>query len=118
MGPAHSFINPDNPFMRQSEGTPIELAETVHTHEIIISAVEAAKRVKAECGETPEGFINALREQHPEGVPVRVVDDYIKARKPKIEPAVTTGGLVITGGAASAGAIEEAPAPVRKSRIA
>ncbi|MDR1863530.1 MAG: transposase, partial [Treponema sp.] len=47
MGPAHSFIKPENPFMRNSEGTPVEVAETVHTHEIIISAVEAAKRVKA-----------------------------------------------------------------------
>ena len=79
MGPAHSFIQPENPFMRPKEGTPIEVAETVHTHEIIISAVEAAKRIKARRGEAPEGFINSLREQYPEGAPARVVDELIKA---------------------------------------
>jgi hypothetical protein len=118
MGPAHSFINPENPFMRQSEGTPIEVAETVHTHEIIISAVEAAKRMKTECGEVPDGFINALREQYPGGVPARIVDELIKERTPKIEPSVNTGGLVIKGGAGPAGAIEESPATARKSKIA
>jgi hypothetical protein len=118
MGPAHSFITPENPFMRRSEGTPIAVAETVHTHEIIISAVEAAKRVKAECGGVPEGFINTLREQYPEGVPARAVDDFIKARKPKADPAVTPGGLIIKGGAAPAGEIEETPAAARKSKTA
>jgi hypothetical protein len=116
MGPAHSFINAENPFMRQSEGTPVEIAETVHIHEIIISAVEAAKRVRAECGEVPDGFIDSLREQYPEGVPTRVVDDVIKARKPRADPPLTTAGLVITGGAAPAG--EETPAAVRKSKTA
>jgi hypothetical protein len=118
MGPAHSFINPENPFMRQTGGTPVEIAETVHTHEIIISAVEAAKRVKAECGEVPDGFINTLRERYPEGVPARVVDDFIKARKPKTPPPVHTGGRVIKGGAAPAGEIEEAPAAAGKSKTA
>jgi hypothetical protein len=88
MGPAHSFIKAENPFMRQREGTPIEVAETIPIHEIIISAVEAAKRVKAECGEVPEGFINALREQYPEGVPARIVDEVIKGHKARTEPAV------------------------------
>jgi hypothetical protein len=87
--------------MRHTEGSPVEIAETVHTHEIIISAVEAAKRVRAERGEVPEGFINALREQYPEGIPARIVDDFIKARKPVTEPAGNTKGLVIEGGAAA-----------------
>jgi hypothetical protein len=86
MGPANSFIKAENPFMRQRERTPIKVAETIHTHEIIISAVEAAKRVKAECGEVPDGFINALREHYPEGVPARIVDELIKERKPGTEP--------------------------------
>ena len=81
MGPAHSFIRPESPFIRQSEGTPITVAETVHTHQIIISAVEAAKRVRAGCGEVPEGFINTMREQYTEGIPSRIVDELIKARK-------------------------------------
>jgi hypothetical protein len=117
MGPAHSFIQPENPFMRQSAGTPIEVAETVHTHEIIISAVEAAKRVKAECGEVPEGFINTLREQYPEGVPTRIVDDFIKARKPKSEPSINTKGWVIEGDTAAAPVVE-IPAGDRKTKIA
>jgi hypothetical protein len=116
-GPAHSFINPENPFMRQSEGTPVAVAETVHTHEIIISAVEAAKRYKAECGDLPDGFINTLREQYPEGVPTRVVDDLIKARKQKAEPPVNTKGWVIKDGAAAAPA-GEIPAAELKSKIA
>jgi hypothetical protein len=120
MGSAHSFIKPENPFMRNSEGTPIDVAETVHTHEIIISAVEAAKRVKAQCGEVPEGFINTLREQYPEGVPTRVVDDFIKARKPKIEtPSVNTKDWVIHGSAAAlTGEDKETPEAARKSKIA
>jgi hypothetical protein len=99
MGPAHSFIKPENPFMRQSEGEPIEVAETVHTHEIIISAVEAAKRYRAECGEVPDGFIDSLRGQYPEGVPARAVDEMIKERKPKAEAPAK--GRVIEGGAAA-----------------
>jgi hypothetical protein len=119
MGPAHSFIKPENPFMRNSEGTPIEVAETVHTHEIIISAVEAAKRVKARCGEVPEGFINTLREQYPEGVPTRAVDDFIKAHKPKTEDTINTGDRVIHGGAAAlSGENKETPVAARKSKIA
>lgn len=120
MGPAHSFIDPENPFMRQSTGTPIEVAETVHTHEIIISVVEAAKRIKAQCGEVPEGFIKSMREQYPEGMPVRVVDDLIKARKPKAEPSINTRGWIIEGGAAAApaGTFEQIPAAEKKSKIA
>jgi hypothetical protein len=107
MGPAHSFIDPENPFMKQAAGTPVEVAETVHTHEIIISAVEAAKRVNAECGEVPDGFINDVREQYPEGIPARVVDDVIKSRKPKSDPAINTDGWIIEGGAAPSAAAEK-----------
>jgi hypothetical protein len=119
MGPAHSFIKPENPFMRNSEGTPVEVAETVHTHEIIISAVEAAKRVKAQCGEVPEGFINTLREQYPEGVPTRAVDDFIKAHKPKTEDTINARDWVIHGGAAAlSGENKETQAAAKKSKIA
>jgi hypothetical protein len=118
MGPAHSFITAENPFMRRSAGTPIEVAETVHTHEIVISAVEAAKRLKAECGEAPDGFIDALRERYPEGVSTRVVDDLIKAHKPpKAEPSMNAKKLVIEGGAAAA-PTGEIPAGEQKTKIA
>jgi hypothetical protein len=126
MGPAHSFIRPENPFMRNSAGMPIEVAETVHTHEILISAVEAAKRVKAQCGEVPEGFINTLREQYPEGVPTRTVDDFIKSHKPKTEDTINARDWVIHGGAAAALTGEnadslspkETPVAAKKSKIA
>jgi len=117
MGPAHSFINPENPFIRQSEGTPVTVAETVHTHEIIVSAVEAAKRIKTECGFVPEGFINELKQRYPEGVPAKIVDDLIKARKP--ETPINTKSWVIEG-YATAEAVDfvEARAEARKSETA
>jgi hypothetical protein len=120
MGPAHSFIKPENPFIKQNEGTPVTVAESVHTHEIIISAVEAAKRIKAECGSVPEGFINELKRQYPEGVSTRIVDDLIKARKPKTETPINPKDWIIKGDAAAApaGELEEAPASARKSKIA
>jgi hypothetical protein len=118
MGPAHSFINPENPFMRQTEGTRIEAAETVHTHEIIISAVEAAKRIKAECGGVPEGFINEMRAQYPEGIPTRIVDDLIRTRRPQAGPPVNAEGWLIKGGAAAAGEIIEETPAANKSKTA
>ncbi|MDR0387261.1 MAG: transposase [Treponema sp.] len=117
MGPAHSFIDPANPFMRQSEGSPVEVAETIHTHEIIISAVEAAKRYKAALGEAPEGFIDTMREQYPEGVPARIVDDLIKKQKPKAETPLNAGAWVIQGGA-QANPAGEIPAVEKQSKIA
>jgi hypothetical protein len=120
MGPAHSFIKPENPFIKQNEGTPITVAESVHTHEIIISAVEAAKRIKAECGSVPEGFISELKQKYPEGITTRIVDDLIKARKPKTETPINAKDWIIEGGDAAApvGELEEAPAPALKSKIA
>jgi hypothetical protein len=120
MGPAHSFIKPENPFIKQNEGTPVTVAESVHTHEIIISAVEAAKRIKAECGSVPEGFISELKQKYPEGVSTRIVDDLIKARKPKMETPINAKDWIIKGGdaAAPAGEFEETPAPALKSKIA
>jgi len=106
MGPAHSFIRAENPFMRQSTGTAIEIAETVHAHEILTSAVEAAKRVMAECGDLPDGFIDDLRRRYPEGVSTRIVNEIIKERKPKIDKPFDMKGWVIEGGATDAPAGE------------
>jgi hypothetical protein len=98
MGAAHSFINPQTPFMKQSVGEKIDIAQTVHTHEIIISAVEAAKRYKAATGNLPEGFIDNMRAEYPEGVPSRVVDELIieargaKETKSDYSQFVTHGG--------------------------
>jgi hypothetical protein len=81
MGPAHSFIQPASPFIRPITGTPIEVAERVHTHEILISAVEMAKRVKAILGYVPEGFVSRLKQEYPEGVPAQVIDDLVQAER-------------------------------------
>jgi hypothetical protein len=119
MGPAHSFINPESPFMRQSTGTQIEVAETVRTHEIVISATEAAKRFRAECGFVPEGFISELQRLYPEGVSTRIVDDLIKARKPETETPINAKNWIIEGGAADpTGGFDEAPAAALNSKIA
>ena len=120
MGPAHSFIKADNPFMRQTAGTAIEVAETVHTHEITIGVVEAAKRVKAELGSVPEGFIDEMREQYPEGMSTRTVDDFIKQRRPKNDNAINTKRWVIEGGKTetTATATNEVQAAKTQSKIA
>lgn len=74
MGPAHSFIRAENPFLSQREGDALSVAETVRVSEIIISATEAAKRYRAETGEIPEEFIGQLRKEYPEGVPATIVN--------------------------------------------
>jgi hypothetical protein len=85
MGPAHSFINPKSPFLRAQSGEVIEVAETVHTHEILISATEMAKRIKPILGFVPEGFINRLKREYPQGVPARLLDDFVIEEREKQE---------------------------------
>jgi hypothetical protein len=97
MGAAHSFINPKTPFMKQSVGEQIDVAQTVHTHEIIISAVEAAKRYKAAIGNLPEGFIDKMRGEYPEGVPSRVVDELIADVRGAKETKTDYSGFVTHG---------------------
>ena len=117
-GIAHSHITGESPWVRGITGSVIEVAETVHTHEIVISAVEAAKRVKAECGFLPDGFIDTMRAQYPEGVPTRAVDDFIKQRKPKTEAPINTKGWLIEGGASPDREIEKTQAGENQSKIA
>jgi len=94
---AHSLINPAiNPFVRQRTGESIEvaevkqslpdngvtqIAETIHTHEILISATEMAKRIKPVLGYVPEGFIEWLKEAYPEGTPSNLLDDLVNKYK-------------------------------------
>jgi len=81
MGPAHSFIKPENPFIKQSNGTQVTVAETIHIHEILISATEMAKRIKPELGYVPNGFIERLKAEYPDGVPSNLLDDLIQEYK-------------------------------------
>jgi len=117
----HSLIHPKgSPFVRQSTGTQIEVAETVHAHEILISAVEAAKRVRAECGDLPDGFIDDMRARYPDGVSTRVVNDLIKERRPKTDKPIDAKGWIIEGGAKEvpAGDFGKSPGAERISKIA
>jgi hypothetical protein len=118
MGPAHSFIQPANPFIRQQTGAATEVAESVHTHEIIISAVEAAKRVKAACGEIEEGFLAEVRQQYPEGVSTRVVDEWVKARRPGTGTEINAQDWVLSGGGTVAREVESAEVSEQKNKIA
>ena len=87
MGPAHSFIQPESPFMRPMRGTPIEVAERVHTQVILISAVEMAKRVKGILGYVPEGLVNRLRQAYPSGGPAQIVDELVQEARQQGEAA-------------------------------
>ncbi|GHU44003.1 phage associated protein [Spirochaetia bacterium] len=88
MGPAHSFINPGSPFVKTQSGEVIEVAETVHTHEILISATEMAKRIKPILGFVPDGFINRLKKEYPQGVPARLLDDFVKQPDEQLRKAM------------------------------
>ncbi len=75
---AHSFIKGEDTFARQTTGRQIEVVEsTVARHEILITAVETAKRFKARTGCIPEGFISKLKKEFPEGVPASMVDELV-----------------------------------------
>jgi hypothetical protein len=96
----HSLIRPlESPFMRQSTGAQIEVPETVRTHEIIVSVIEMAKRVRAAGIPLPEGFVSDMRREYPEGVTTAFVDEFIKARKPAKQERVNTEGVLFKGGA-------------------
>lgn len=69
---AHSDIAAHDPFARQRVGTVIDV---VQREEIVVSATEAAKRVKARVGILPEGFLNGLKARYPAGVPYDAVED-------------------------------------------
>lgn len=71
---AHSLIKPESPFIRQAVGTQISVS-TVQAHEIVISAVEAAKRIKARLGYVPDGFIERMKAEYENNVPSQVIDE-------------------------------------------
>jgi hypothetical protein len=75
---AHSFIGTDmdiKPARKTGRRVEITQAEVVSAYDIRISAAEAAKRVKARAGFLPEGFLERVKQDYPEGVPSGVVDD-------------------------------------------
>ena len=97
----HSLIYPAaSPFVRQQTGERItvlqtddplpdagnsQAAGTIRTHEILISATEMAKRIRPELGFVPEGFIERLKNEYPEGVPTILLNDFINEYKGRKE---------------------------------
>ena len=74
---AHSYINASSPFIKASTGEQITVSTPDHVkvHELLISATEMAKRIKPILGSVPEGFIDRLKAEYPEGVPANLRDD-------------------------------------------
>lgn len=70
----HSLIKATNVFASQRTGTQISVS-TVQAHEILISAVEAAKRIKARLGYVPDGFIARIKADYNNAVPSNLIDD-------------------------------------------
>jgi hypothetical protein len=101
MGAARSFIQPKQPFLRQTTGAQIEIAETARTHTVLITAVEFAKRLKARGVPLKEGLIGELRGKYPDGVPAQFVDLYEKEYRAKNPEKIDFRGeaSVFTGGA-------------------
>lgn len=75
---AHSFIKPHAdivPARKVGEQVSIGMPDVVAAHDILISAIESAKRIKARLGYVPEGFVETMRKEYPDGVPASRIDD-------------------------------------------
>ena len=73
----HSLIQPESPFLRQRSGDQITVSQPDHVevHDILITHFEALRRVTARIGYSPDGFIEAMKKEFPEGVPSSRIDD-------------------------------------------
>ena len=74
---AHDYITTDvdiTPAPRVGRVEPIARPDHVRPHEILISSVEAAKRITARLGHTPPGLLAHLRTTYPDGVPATEID--------------------------------------------
>ncbi len=75
---AHSFIKPRvdiAPARKVGEQVSIGMPDVVAAHDILVSAIEAAKRVRSRLGYVPEGFVEVMRKDYPDGVPASIIDD-------------------------------------------
>lgn len=75
----HSLIRTEKrPWFSPQTGKQVEVAAgIVEVHDILISAIETAKRFKARAGYLPEGFIASIKKEFPDGVPAQLVDDLV-----------------------------------------
>ena len=71
---AHSHIDAKSIFVQQQTGTQVNV-EAVQMHDILISSVEAAKRIKARLGYVPDGFIERMKAEYDNAVPSNLIDD-------------------------------------------
>ena len=60
--------------MQQQTGMQVNV-EAVQVHDILISGVEAAKRIKARLGYVPDGFIARIKADYNNAVPSNLIDD-------------------------------------------
>ena len=74
---AHSFIKPVNPFARERTGDQINISQPdrVEIFDPLVTAFDAARRVKAQNGWIDESFIDRMKKEFPEGVPSSLIDD-------------------------------------------
>jgi hypothetical protein len=86
----HSLIRPEgSPFIRPRTGEQIEIAQAdaVKIHDILISHFEFTRRVTAHTGYTPEGLMDRMKREYPEGVPASLVPDVAKEYEPRVDGA-------------------------------
>jgi hypothetical protein len=76
----HSLIRPDSPFIKQRTGERIAVhqPDRVELHEILLPHFEAYRRVSSRIGYVPDGLLDRLKTEYPEGVPVSAVDAVAK----------------------------------------
>ena len=71
---AHSHIDAKSIFITQTTGKKVEV-DTVEIHDIMISGVEAAKRIKVRLGYVPDGFIDRMKKEFNNAVPSNIIDE-------------------------------------------
>lgn len=75
---AHSLIQPSTPFIQQTTGVQITVAaHTVMPEEMVLTAVEATKRIKARLGYLPDGLMENIKAEYKNAVPLSAIDDLV-----------------------------------------
>jgi transposase InsO family protein len=84
---AHSFIQAVNPFARERTGEQVAIEGSITIHELHISPIEFAKRIKARLGFLPDGLMEQMKWDYPEGIPESLVDDIAHEYEPMVRVA-------------------------------
>jgi hypothetical protein len=86
-GPAHSFINASSAFIKQRTGEQVAIEGGITIHELLISQVEFAKRLKARLGFLPDGLMDQMKKDYPGGIPEHLVDNAAHEYEPTVRVA-------------------------------